>query len=324
MDSLTQAALGAAIGEATLGKSIGDKGAILGALVATIPDLDVLLTPFFSELQKVSIHRGFSHSLLFCFLLTFLLLILFRKLNWTREIEQWRLWWFGFLALLTHVLLDTFTTYGTQLFLPFSERRVGWDSINIVDPFYTVPLLIGLALVFFKYQPGTQQRRNANYVGLLISSSYLLFTLVNKQQVEQVFELELQRQQITHKELLTVPVGIGNISWYSVAKADDDLFIGQYSRINSNRIVFERFPINDHLLADLDPFLVDRMRWFSKGFYTVAEREGVIRIYNMQCDMQGIRQYGDYKAPTAFYFEIDPSLPIGEQLNTGMHPKTNW
>lgn len=146
---------------------------------------------------------------------------------------------------------------------------------------------------------------------------------MNKQQVEQVFELELQRQQITHKELLTVPVGVGNISWYSVAKADDDLFIGQYSRINPNGIVFERFPINDYLLADLDPFLVDRMRWFSKGFYTVAEREGVIPIYNMQCDMQGIRQYGDYKAPTAFYFEIDPSLPIGEQLNTGMHLNTN-
>jgi len=64
MDSITQAALGAAIGEATLGTKIGRKGALIGAVVASIPDLDVLLTPFYDELQKVSIHRGYSQALI--------------------------------------------------------------------------------------------------------------------------------------------------------------------------------------------------------------------------------------------------------------------
>ena len=65
MDSITQATLGAAIGQALLGKKIGGKAAVLGAIVATIPDLDVVLLPLYDSLQRISIHRGFSHSILF-------------------------------------------------------------------------------------------------------------------------------------------------------------------------------------------------------------------------------------------------------------------
>ena len=61
MDSITQAALGAALGEAILGKRLGRKGAIAGAIIATIPDLDVLITPLFNDFDKISIHRGYSH-----------------------------------------------------------------------------------------------------------------------------------------------------------------------------------------------------------------------------------------------------------------------
>ena len=61
------------------------------------------------------------------------------------------------------------------------------------------------------------------------------------------------------------------------------------------------------------------MKWFAQDFYTVAEKDGKIRIYNMQCDMQGIRAYGDYKAPTAFYFEIDQHADGTYDLSTGMH-----
>ena len=55
MDSLTQATLGAAVGEAMLGKKIGGKAALIGAVIGTIPDLDVLLTPFFTPLENISI-----------------------------------------------------------------------------------------------------------------------------------------------------------------------------------------------------------------------------------------------------------------------------
>ena len=68
MDSITHIVLGAALGELFLRKKIGNKGAILGAIIATIPDLDILFVPFFDDYQKLVIHRGYSHSILFCLL----------------------------------------------------------------------------------------------------------------------------------------------------------------------------------------------------------------------------------------------------------------
>ena len=61
------------------------------------------------------------------------------------------------------------------------------------------------------------------------------------------------------------------------------------------------------------------MKWFAQGFYTVAEKDGKIRVYNMKCDMQGVLEFGDYKAPTAFYFEITPQEDGGYELTSGMH-----
>ena len=146
MDSLTQAALGAAIGEVILGRKIGYKGAVIGAIIATIPDLDVVLIPFYSSLERISIHRGFSHSILFSLIGSILIAFILTKLKWTKQISYVRLLIFCWLALFTHMLLDAFTTYGTQLLLPFSNYRVSFDSVNIVDPFYTLPLLLGLIL----------------------------------------------------------------------------------------------------------------------------------------------------------------------------------
>lgn len=319
MESFTQATLGAAVGEAVLGKKIGNKAALLGAIVGTIPDLDVFLKPFYNELQNISLHRGYSHSILFCLLGASLLSYLFQKWKWTKDIAYWRLWIFSFLSLSTHVLLDAFTSYGTQLFLPFTDRRISFDSITIIDPLYTIPLLIGLVIALFKNKD-SQQRRRWNYAGLIVSSGYLIFTLFNKQNIEKVFAQNFIKKDIPIEKMLTVPVSFGNILWYGVGKTNDGLYIGNYSIFDqSKNIEFEFFPTHEHLLDGLDPKLVDRMKWFSQDFYTVAEKEGKIHFYNMQCDMQGVKKIGNYKAPTAFYFEIEPKGNEDYKLSSGMH-----
>ena len=321
MDSLSQAALGAAIGEAVLGRRIGWKGAAVGALFGTIPDLDVLLVPFFSEFQKISLHRGYSHSILFCLAIGIIGAYILSRLNWTKSLSYVRLWIFAFLALFTHVMLDAFTSYGTQLFLPFTDLRVSYDSIGIIDPFYTIPLLIGLLISLFKFNREDRLRYLPNAIGLFLSSLYLVFTLINKHQIESIFTAQLEAQDISMEDLLTVPVKIGNVEWYGVAKAEDRLHIGKYSKFKKNAIEFHSFPINDHLLDELDEVLVKKLKWFAQDFYTVAEKDGKIRMYNMQCDMQGVREYGNYRAPTAFYYEITPLENRKYYLTSGMHPK---
>ncbi len=318
MDSITQAILGAAVGESLLGKRVGWKGATLGAIVATIPDLDIVLTPFFSELEKISIHRGYSHSILFCILASIVLAYVFKRINWTKAIGYYRLYLFSFLLLFTHVILDAFTSYGTQLFLPFTDWRVSFDSISIIDPVYTLPLILGLISSLFLFKKDDKKRSFANAIGLIVSSLYLLFTLANKQNVEKVFYSQLEEQSIPSYNLLTVPTKLANVNWYGVARDKTHLYIGQYSSFKKNKIEFHAFPINDELLMNLDPWLVNRMIWFAQGFYTVAKKDGKIRIYNMQCDMQGVRQFGKYKAPTAFYYEITPGLDGDYELDSGM------
>lgn len=318
MDSLTQAILGAAIGQAMLGKRIGGVGAIVGGIVATIPDLDVVLLPLYDSLEKISVHRGFSHSILFSILGALLIALILSRIRWTKQFSFQRLLLFTWLALFTHILLDAFTAYGTQLFLPFSDYRVSFDSITIVDPVYTLPLLFGLILTYYPHRKQIVFGY-ANKIGIIISTLYLAFTLGHKQYISNSIKLELAHQNINYELLKTIPVGVGNINWYAVAKSTDSLFIGKYSNFKNNHIDFHSFPINEKLLDKVDNKLAEKMRWFSQDFYTVAAQSDTIRLYNLQCDMQGIRTYGNYKAPTAFYFEITKNQEGGYELSSGMH-----
>jgi inner membrane protein len=318
MDSITQAALGAAIGEATLGKHIGNKGAVLGALIATIPDLDVALYLFYDKFEMLSIHRGLSHSILFSFIGAFIIAFILQRVKWTHKLTFRCLWIFAWLALSTHILLDTFTAYGTQLFLPFSDERIGFDSVNVVDPVYTIPLLLGLMLTLFVFK-NKPTRSYYTYLGIAISTLYLLGTLINKKQVQAYFKMELAAQHINYNSLLTMPVGVANIHWYGVAKTEDGLFMKKYSILHDDHLAFEYFPTNDFLLEGVNPDLVNRMKWFSKGFYTVEKDKDKIRFYNLQVDMRGIVNVDGYKAPTVGYFVIIPSADGSYQFSAGAH-----
>lgn len=317
MDSLSQAALGAAIGEAMFGKKSGNKGAIAGAIIATIPDLDVVFLPLCSDVARLSIHRGFSHSIVFSIIAAIPISFVLSRLKWGIGLPKIRLGMFAFLTLFTHILLDAFTTYGTQLLLPFSDYRVGFDSINVVDPVYTLPLLVGLLLSMTLYR-NTDKRPKANTIGIVVSTFYLLMTLGVKQQVSSTFEAEMVKIDKPYSQLLTVPVGIGSMDWYGVAKTDDGVWLGRYSILKGEPPEMTWFDSKEELLANYDEELIDRLKWFAKGFYVVRKSESGLRFYNLQVDMQGIQDLGNELAPTAFYFEIIQGKE-DYQLEVGSH-----
>jgi len=311
MDSITQGVLGAAIGETMLGKKIGNKGAIIGATIATIPDLDVILYLYYDKFEMLSIHRGFSHSIVFSILGAFIIVLILNKIKWLRGIDSKILLTFSWLSLITHMLLDTFTAYGTQLFLPFSNRRLGLDSINVVDPFYTIPLITGLVVSLWFYKSKPNRSKFTGY-GLIISSLYLVFTVINKEAVKAHISHRLINENIEYNSLLTMPVGIANINWYGVAKGQDNIFILKHSILSDINNPIEVFPINEEYLNQIDKNIANKMRWFSKGFYTVEIENEKVRIYNLQVDMRGIVKIGDKKAPTAGYFEISNKNGVSE------------
>ena len=118
MDSLTQIVLGASVAEATLGKKIGNKAILLGAIAGTIPDLDIITRFFVDDLTASVMHRGFSHSLIFPFIAVPIMAAILNKVYYKYQNVSYFDWLkMFFLSIITHPLLDAQTTWGTQLFL---------------------------------------------------------------------------------------------------------------------------------------------------------------------------------------------------------------
>ena len=177
MDSLTQAVLGASVQGAMLGRFQGRKALVYGALLGTLPDMDVLID-FGDAVADMTYHRGFSHSVFVLGAVAVLLTWLARRLFPRAEYGAGRLFTCIALVLFTHVTLDAFTTYGTQLFSPLHPPPVALSSIFIIDPFYTVPLLLAViaGLVVGLGRKGLSWQSGA----LGLSSLYLVSTLAGK------------------------------------------------------------------------------------------------------------------------------------------------
>lgn len=273
MDSLTQIVLGAAIGEATLGKKIGNKALLYGAIAGTIPDLDVILGNLTDTITAVEWHRGFSHSILFSVLLAPILGLLISKLEHKSNLD-WKPWtMLFFLGLFTHPLLDAFTSWGTQLFWPL-KTRVALNSIFVIDPLYTLPFLVLTIMVLF-YKRKSKTRRRLNTAGLLISTMYLLVTLVIKYVVTQRFEQALQDQHIAYTQISTRPSPLNTIVWNANIDTPNEYLIADYSFFDTEPIRFSSYPKQRHLSKDLLAFpKVQRLITISKGWYIIEQREG--------------------------------------------------
>jgi inner membrane protein len=282
MDSLTQITLGAAVGEAVGGRQAGKKAPLWGAFLGTLPDLDVLANPFLTEAQSLLFHRGPSHSLLLTALLTPLLGLALARLH--RDGPSWRRW--AVLVgsvLLTHIGLDCLTTYGTQVFWPFTRTPVIIGSVFIIDPLYTVPLAAGL-LVGLRWAPSARARRLANAAGLAVSTAYLALTLVNKMYVEHVFGRALERQGHP-TTVYTKPTAFNNLLWSGIAEGPDGFYVGYYSLLDPNTAIdFRYVPKRHDLLGSAaDSPYVERLRWFSRGYFTVRRApDGTLTIQDLR------------------------------------------
>ncbi len=153
MDSLTQMALGAAVGGAVLGRKIGPRALLWGAVCGSLPDLDVVVSHS-DPVRDFTFHRAESHAIFYQTLAAPLIAWGLVRINRAGNADYRRWLLAVWLCLTTHALLDAFTVYGTQLLLPFSDYPVGLGSVFIIDPLYTVPLLVGIvAALLYRSRP---------------------------------------------------------------------------------------------------------------------------------------------------------------------------
>ncbi len=274
MDSLTQITLGAAVGEAVAGKKAGNKAILWGAVAGTIPDLDVLFNPLFDSIDQLSVHRGFSHSILFSIIFSPLLAYLISKIHKNSEAKLWDWTKLVFWSVITHIALDCFTTYGTQVFYPFSNFQVSFSTIFVIDPLYTLPLLAGVIVVLF-FKRNSKKRRIINYIGIGVSSAYIVFTMVNKLYVNSIFVDSINKQGINYTKFVSAPAPFTNILWRALFVTKNGYVEGYYSLLDDGKeIIFRPIGKNDNLITEIkESRAIEKLDWFSEGYYTITEKD---------------------------------------------------
>ncbi|OSY89261.1 metal-dependent hydrolase [Tenacibaculum holothuriorum] len=272
MDSLTQIVLGASVGEVVLGKRLGNKALFYGGIAGTIPDLDVLFGKLTDTITATEWHRGISHSIIFCAVMAPLLGWIVNKIEQKSNLG-WKPWAkLFFWGLITHPILDAFTSWGTQLFWPFTTR-IAFNSIFVIDPLYTVPFLLCTLLAMF-YRRESKIRRRLNTTGLIVSTTYLFLALFIKSVATSKFEQALQKQGITYTEISTRPSALNTILWNANIDTPDSYLMGEYSFFDRQPIHFIKYPKNRTISIGLNDFSeVQRLIAISKGWYIIENKD---------------------------------------------------
>jgi inner membrane protein len=316
MDSLTQIVLGASVAEATLGKKIGNKAILWGAIAGTIPDLDVIGRFFLDTVDELHFHRGFSHGIIFSLLFAPVLGWLISKIhpNENVSIKEWTL--MAFLSLVTHPILDCFTTWGTQLLWPL-DYRVAWHSIFVIDPFYTLPFMFLLIAAMF-YKRTSTIRFRLNTIGLVLSTSFLMMTLLNQRMMTSDFKKEAIRQQIPMKNIEVRPAPLQNILWTANIETENGYYIGYKSFLDQTDSIGYSYYSKNHPL--LTPYLenekLQRLLFIMKGWYAVKKLDDTHFLIN---DLRFGLVDGIEKTTDRFVFSYEMNVKANDELAFEQH-----
>jgi inner membrane protein len=351
MDTLSHIVLGAAIGEAMLGKKAGRKAMFYGALGGNLPDIDVLGILFLSDSQQLLFHRGITHSIFFAVLIS-VLFGWFSK-RWFKDNSiNWINWtWLFFVAMLSHLLLDSLTCYGLGLFEPFSNYRISFNTIFVADPFYTLPFLVCILLAI-NSKIGSAQRTKWNKAGLWISSLYLIFAILTHQYVYSVMEQSFKVQQFVSDDFTVTPTPLNTFLWMGYSHDKDGAWIGYYSIFDKNKkIDYYRVNRNDSLLTPFEThfkkdFSSDEMKkWvpdnqnlntfseekektvqdlkqLSKGNYIITKEDSIVYFNDIRFGQ--VSGWDKPDSPYAFKYNLNKNADNKRALNRTRYKESTY
>lgn len=276
MDSLSQIVLGGAVAAAIAPAAHRRAALAAGAALGTLPDLDSVPMWFLGldPVTNMTWHRGPSHSLLVLLPFAALLWWLFRRIGGRVAEVPTRWYWAITLALVTHPLLDAFTVYGTQLWWPLPPSPAMWSSVFIIDPLYTLPLL--LACVFALWRPSKASSQRALVLGLALSTAYLGWSLLAKAMVERTADQALAARGLQDAPRFSVPMPFNTLLWRVVVMTPDGFLEGERSLVaDEGPMVFREYLSDRRVLEGVADFpAVRRLLWFNHGFMKAEERNG--------------------------------------------------
>ena len=288
MDSITHLFLGGSIA-AVIAPARHRRAAVLaGAALNTLPDLDSLFIKLFTDdpVALMIVHRSFSHSLFVLPLLGWLIWWLCKRRN-KRVAESPRRWFWAIqLALLTHPLLDAFTVYGTHLLWPLRVPPVMWSSLFIIDPLYTVWMMLACVVAWFARDQMRVQR--TLLAGLTLSAAYLGWSLLAKSMVDREADRALAALGLASAPRFSVPMPLNTLLWRVVAMTPEGYVIGDRSLVaDGGAMQFFGYKSNAQALAEARELPVVRdLIWFNQGFMRARVVDGELVLSDLRMGLE--------------------------------------
>ncbi len=284
MDTVTQAILGGVVGHAAA-PGRGRRAIVAGAAIGVLPDLDMLASPFVSDVTAFVTHRSATHSFLVAATACVLLAPALSRCR--LGLGMGTAEWFRMLALClgTHILLDWCTTYGTQMFWPLSRHPHALSIVFIIDPFYTVALAAGLAVAWRARDP--RLRRRAALSALAVTTAYLLAAGALKLQAQGAFRAALDARGFEADAFLVHNTPFNILYWQGQAVGRDGWAIGRcLSPCDPADIAYDVEPASPHRAAveswAREPGELGMLTRFSRGLHRVVETDGRLVLVDLR------------------------------------------
>ena len=218
MDLLTQGLLGAAMAQSGAQQREARIATGIGFLAGIAADVDILIQSENDPLLNIEFHRHFTHSLFFVPLGALIVALL----SWPllrKRLSFGRLYLFAVLGYCLSGVLDAFTSYGTHLLWPLSDERIAWNTISVIDPVFTLILLIAAILAFKRYS------YYAARIGLLLAVAYMSFGWLQLQRAEIVAQSLIAERGHRAEELLVKSTLANLVLWRSIYEYDGRLYV---------------------------------------------------------------------------------------------------
>ena len=277
MDPLSQGTVGAAFAQSVANKNNIFKISVIGFLAGLAPDLDILIKSPSDPILFLEYHRQFTHSLFFIpfgSLIVALILFPFVKSSMSKK----TVYYASLLGYATHGLLDACTSYGTQLFWPFSNERVTWNNISIVDPLFTIPVLI-LVVIAIKTKKKIFSFFSIGWIIFYLSLGFIQYERAL------LAAVELAQMRGHSPERLTLKPSFGNlILWKSIYQHNENFYVDAIrTAYSSTWCLGESVRIFDYQyhLPELDKESqqkkdIERFRWFSQDYLGYDKKRNIV------------------------------------------------
>ena len=269
MDTITQMLFGATVAQAGFRRRLGRRAIAAGAIIAVVPDLDIAAGWIGGPIANWVHHRGITHSVLFGPVAG----IGFGWLAW--RYHRWLLgpddrlvagdarsaWiWLAIVALMTHPVIDTFTSYGTQLLSPLTNTRFAINAMPIIDPVYSLALLAAVLVgIVARERAGLAQA--AAGAAIIFISAYTLGAWAINERVEAIARAEIGGPA----EVTAYPTLFQPVLRRVVVEVPGAVLVGFHSVLGSAPIAWQRFERMESPAIDsvANTPEAELFRWFS-------------------------------------------------------------